>query len=94
MDFFSTGEVSKKLNMSLRTLRYYDQIGLVVPTVRKDNGKRYYSNEDMLLLEKIALLKSTSMSLTDIQKVINQVSTNKVLLVHKEHLEMNMKNLL
>ena len=93
MDFFSTGEVSKKLNMSLRTLRYYDQIGLVVPTVRKDNGKRYYSNEDMLLLEKIALLKSTSMSLTDIQKVINQVSTNKVLLVHKEHLEMNIQQL-
>lgn len=53
MTLFSTGEVSKKLNISLRTLRYYDQIGLVVPTIKKDNGKRYYSEEDMLLLEKI-----------------------------------------
>ncbi|MFD1177082.1 MerR family transcriptional regulator [Paenibacillus puldeungensis] len=93
MTYYSTGEVSKKLKMSLRTLRYYDQIGLVVPSVREDNGRRYYSDEDMLLLQKIALLKSTSMSLQDMKKIINQVTIDRVLSVHKEQLETNIKQL-
>ncbi|AST94157.1 MULTISPECIES: MerR family transcriptional regulator [Sutcliffiella] len=93
MTLFSTGEVSKKLNISLRTLRYYDQIGLVVPTIKKDNGKRYYSEEDMLLLEKIVLLKTTSMSLKDIKKIIHSITIEKILTVHKEQLEMNIERL-
>lgn len=93
MAYYSTGEVSKKLKMSLRTLRYYDQIGLAVPSMREDNGRRYYSDEDMLLLQKIALLKSTSMSLQDMKKIINQVTIDRVLSVHKEQLETNMNQL-
>lgn len=93
MTLFSTGEVSKKLNVSLRTLRYYDQIGLVVPAIKKDNGKRYYSEEDMLLLEKIVLLKTTSMSLKDIKKIIHSITIEKILTVHKEQLEMNIERL-
>lgn len=68
MTYFSTGEVSKKLNISLRTLRYYDEIDLVKPTLKENNGKRYYSTDDLLLLEKILLLKSASISLEDYQK--------------------------
>ncbi|WP_078551343.1 MerR family transcriptional regulator [Bacillus alkalicellulosilyticus] len=93
MRLFSTGEVSKKLNLTLRTLRYYDQIELVVPTVKKDNGTRYYSEDDLLLLQKIELLKSTSMPLKDIKKIINQVTIDKVLTVHKSELETNIEKL-
>ncbi len=93
MTLFSTGEVSKKLNISLRTLRYYDQIGLVVPTIKENHGKRYYSDDDMLLLEKIILLKSTSMSLTDIRQIVNQVSIDKILTVHKKRLETDIEQL-
>lgn len=93
MVYYSIGEVSKKLKVSRRTLRYYDQIGLVVPTLKEDHGKRYYSKDDMLLLEKIILLKSTSMSLNDIKKVINQVTIHQVLSIHKDHLESNIKQL-
>lgn len=87
MDYFTTGEVAKKLNMSLRTLRYYDQIQLVVPTLKDDNGKRFYSNEDLLLLQKITLSKEASMSLKDIEQIINDVSIDKVLALHKTQLE-------
>ncbi|QLQ22042.1 MAG: MerR family DNA-binding transcriptional regulator [Paracoccaceae bacterium] len=31
---YSTGEVARKLNVSVRTLRYYDQINLVTPRIR------------------------------------------------------------
>ncbi|WP_409275025.1 MerR family transcriptional regulator [Neobacillus sp. SCS-31] len=93
MSYFSTGEVAKKLNLSLRTLRYYDQIGLVKPALKEDYGKRYYTPENMLLLEKVLLLKAASMSLQDIQKIINRISTEKTLAIHKEQLENNIKQL-
>ena len=37
---FSIGQVSKMFNMSHDTLRYYDKIGLVKPSIRKENGYR------------------------------------------------------
>lgn len=93
MTYFSIGEVSKKLNLSLRTLRYYDQIGLVEPALKEDNGKRYYTPENMLLLEKVLLLKATSMSLEDIKKIISRITIQKTLAVHKEQLEHDIKQL-
>ncbi|MBD8070728.1 MerR family transcriptional regulator [Bacillus sp. PS06] len=93
MTLFSTGEVSQKLNLSLRTLRYYDQIGLAVPSIKEESGKRYYSEEDMLLLEKIILLKSTSMSLKDIKNMINHVTIDKILSVHSKQLELHIEQL-
>lgn len=39
-------EVSKITGVSLRTLHYYDKIGLLVPT-KLENGYREYSNDDL-----------------------------------------------
>ena len=48
---FSIGQVSKMFNMSHDTLRYYDKIGLVKPSIRKENGYRYYSMKELELLD-------------------------------------------
>lgn len=93
MNFLTTGMVSKKLNVSLRTLRYYDQIELVQPSFKDENGKRHYTPDNLLLLEKILLLKSASMSLEDIKKLTNQLSIEKTLRVHKNHLEYELTRL-
>lgn len=93
MTYLSTGEVSKKLDISLRTLRYYDEINLVKPTLKENNGKRYYSTDDLLLLEKILLLKSASISLEDIKKIMNQVTIQTTLSIHKTQLEDKIKHL-
>ena len=47
MKRWTTGEVSKQRNISIRTLRYYDQIDLLTPSFKDDNGKRYYSEDDL-----------------------------------------------
>lgn len=41
---YSIGQLSKKTNISIRTLRYYDEIGLLKPAKVADSGYRYYSN--------------------------------------------------
>ncbi|MCM3129515.1 MerR family transcriptional regulator [Paenibacillus provencensis] len=93
MNYLSTGMVSKKLNVSLRTLRYYDQIELVQPSYKDENGKRHYTPENLLLLEKVLLLKSASMSLEDIKKLINQLSIEKTLHVHRDQLKYDIERL-
>ena len=85
--YLSTGELSKRLKVSVRTLRYYDQIALVQPSKKGEGGKRFYSQEDILALEKILLLKSLSLSLEDSKKIVTEKSITSILLVHKSLLE-------
>lgn len=85
--YVTTGELSKKLKISVRTIRYYDQIGLVQPSMVGEGGKRFYSLEDSLKLEKIILLKSLSLPLEEIKKIIEEQSTESILLAHKAHLK-------
>ena len=59
------GQVSKQFNISVRTLRYYDQIELLAPSFKDENGRRYYSEADLFTLEKITLLKSLMLPLED-----------------------------
>lgn len=93
MNYFSSGEVAKKLGVSLRTVRYYDDIGLVEPASKADSGRRLYSADDILQLQKVMLLKETAMPLKDIQKVLNQITMERILLLHKEKLEGDLERL-
>ena len=93
MNYFSSGEVSKKLGVSLRTVRYYDDIGLVEPTSKDESGRRMYTSEDIIKLQKVLLLKETAMPLKDIQKVLNQITMERILLLHKEKLVEDLERL-
>ncbi|MBR3788342.1 MAG: MerR family DNA-binding transcriptional regulator, partial [Firmicutes bacterium] len=43
---YSIGEVAEMCSVSIKTLRYYDQIGLVIPEFRNEESKyRYYSKQ-------------------------------------------------
>ena len=39
---YSIGEMIHKVKISRRTLHYYDEIGLLKPTISRENGYRYY----------------------------------------------------
>lgn len=93
MVLLSTGEAARQLQVSVRTLRYYDQIGLAVPSSKDEYGKRFYSEEDLIQLEKILLLKSLSLSLEDSRKVLLEKSTHSILTAHKSALEQQFKEI-
>lgn len=69
MESYSINAVSKMLNLSKATLRYYDQIGLVVPN-RADNQYRYYSDADVLDLQYTEVMKHTGFELKEIKQVL------------------------
>lgn len=67
---FTIGQFSKKAGITLRTLRYYDKIGLLKPSHHNKLGHRLYSKEDFGRLQKILTLKFIGLSLDDIESVI------------------------
>ena len=53
--------------MSIRTLRYYDKVGLLLPSLHTEAGYRLYTDEDMLNLQQILALKFLGFSLEEIK---------------------------
>ncbi len=64
------GVLAKKTNLSKRTLRYYEQIGLLKPSVIAENGYRYYDESAVVRLHRILLLKSIGYTLRQIQELL------------------------
>ncbi|WP_242973307.1 MerR family transcriptional regulator [Clostridium thermosuccinogenes] len=62
------GEVSKKFNIGIETLRYYDKIGLLI--AKRKNNLRYYSEEDVKKLQNIMAMKEMMFSLEDIKRIL------------------------
>ena len=70
--YYSIGKASSICDVPIKTLRYYDQIGLLVPQYRKaDSGYRYYEHTQLLTLHIIRKLRLLGISLKDIQQIIS-----------------------
>ena len=93
MKRWTSGEVAKQRNISVRTLRYYDQINLLEPSFKDNNGKRYYSEDDLFKLEKILILKSISLPLEDIRKLLDRLSYKQILISHYNYLQEQLSKL-
>jgi len=69
-EMFTVGELAKKLNISVRTVQYYDQIKLLSPSSYTEGGRRLYSIEDYITLYQILSLKEMGFTLKDIKNKI------------------------
>ena len=66
MNYYKTGKFARLANVSERTIRYYDKIGLLKPSFVMENGYRQYSDLDLLKLQKILSLKHLGFSIDEI----------------------------
>lgn len=70
MNYYKTGQFAKLANVSERTIRYYDKIGLLKPSFVMENGYRQYSDLDLLKLQKILSLKHLGFSIEEILPMV------------------------
>ena len=63
-------EVSKLAGVSIRTLQYYDKIGLLHPSKYSDAGYRLYADTDLERLQQILLFRELEFPLKDIRKIM------------------------
>ncbi len=78
-DHVGIGEVSKTMGFTLRTLRFYEQRGLVKPL--RSKGLRYYSPTDIERLKEVQRLTRYGFTLTEIKAGVSQ---RQLILQHAE----------
>lgn len=67
---YTTGKFAKMANVTERTIRYYDKIGLLKPSFIMPNGYRKYSEKDFLKLQRIISLKHLGFALEEIYPML------------------------
>lgn len=71
MEWLRIGEVARRTGLTHRTLRHYDDLGLLVPSGRSDGDYRLYAPEDLDRLLAIQHLKSLGMGLDEIGRALD-----------------------
>ena len=93
----SIGTLAQKLEMSQRTIRYYEEIGLLNSIKRIEGGRRVYTDVDLRRLKLIKRLKIMGMTLSEMQELeamwIIEKSNEKVLKRLLELLENHLRRL-
>ena len=94
---FKISEVAKNYHITKRTLRYYEEIGLL-DNVKKDNSNyRYYDDETLNRLEQILLLKKLNFHLNEIREILiskDETAINNILSDKLIKLQDNINNLI
>lgn len=89
---YTVKKLAKISGISIRTLRFYDEIGLLKPAYYGDNSYRYYEEEQLLMLQQILFYRELNFPLNDIQRIINCDDFNKIdaLISHRQVLAQNL----
>ncbi len=92
---FTIGEFAKLTGVTGRTLRFYDRKGLLKPSSRNEYGHRFYTDKDLIQLQKIVTFKFMDFSLEDILTFLNRPEPDfaKSLSLQVELLEQKRKQL-
>jgi len=64
---FTVGETAKKMDVTVRTLQYYDKMNLLKPSEMSEGGRRLYTQKDMVKLHQVLSLKYLGFSLDEIK---------------------------
>src|SRR4051812_15625036 len=68
---YTIHHLAKQAGVSIRTLHYYDQIGLLKPELIEDNGYRIYVDTQLIKLAQILFFKELEFSLEQILQILN-----------------------
>ena len=93
---YTAGELAKKLGVSARTVRFYDEKNLLSPKGYSESGYRLYNDESAERLQKILMLRFMDFSIEQIADMMGEEDFDvkksledqeRLLLAKKEHLE-------
>ncbi len=70
--FLSIGELAKLRNINVQSLRYYEKLGILIPAyINSESGYRYYSLEQIMILDTIILCIDLGIPLKDLKNYVN-----------------------
>ncbi|MFD7066549.1 MerR family transcriptional regulator [Streptomyces sp. NPDC059913] len=89
---YSIGELSRRTGLSVRTIRFYSDSGVVAPTTRSPAGYRLYDLNALLRLELLRTLRELGMDLATIQRVLDrELSVAEVAAAHADAMDVQIR---
>lgn len=90
---YKIGEIAKLTNLTTRTIRYYEELGLLGTRKNRSLGQlRLFDNDDIKRLKKIQMLKDLGLTLEEIGQVIELYFTDGQILEGKRQVIQILKN--
>ena len=82
-------EIAELTGISARTLHYYDEIGLFVPTAKSEAGYRLYDDKALETLQQILFFREFDIPLKEIKAVMDNpgLDKNQILKMQRRHSE-------
>lgn len=79
MSKYTTGELAKLCGVSVRTVQYYDNRGILIPSQLSDGGRRLYSEADLSKMKQICFLRELDIPLDSIAKIMQEKNSDEVI---------------
>ena len=87
MHLLTISEISKQFNISTRTLRYYEEIGLIQSIKKEDYAYRTYEEETILRLQQILILRKLRIPLKQIALILKNENTAAIIDTFQKNLD-------
>ncbi len=79
MSKYTTGELAKLCDVSVRTVQYYDNRGVLIPSELSEGGRRLYSDADLSKMKLICFLRELDLPLDSIAKLMKEDNSDEVI---------------
>ena len=81
MSKYTTGEMAKLCDVSVRTVQYYDSRNILVPSELSEGGRRLYSEDDLRKLKIICFLRSVDVPINSIAELFEEKNPEKIIAI-------------
>jgi len=79
MSIYTTGEIAKLCGVTVRTVQYYDNRGILIPSQLSEGGRRLYSEADLKRMRVICFLRELGLSINTIDQLLREEYPEKVI---------------
>lgn len=88
---YTVNQLAKVSGVTVRTLHFYDEVGLLKPSFVAENGYRYYQEKELLILQQILFLRELGFELKQIQHIMNSGDFDKLTALQAHQQAINQK---
>lgn len=91
MSNYTTGELAKLCGVSVRTVQYYDDRGILVPSALSEGGRRLYSDDDLSRMRVICFLRDAGLPIKSISALLAEEKPESIVSVILEQQESSLR---
>ena len=91
MSKYTTGEIAKLCGVSVRTVQYYDDRGILIPSELSEGGRRLYTEDDLKRMHIICFLRETGLSINSISVLFAEPNPGNIISILLDEQESDLR---